>query len=86
MTKIQPSLVQRLAAMTPDRRHELVRVIVTVSPGANISALESRGLKVERAIQSVSVVTGTVSAGDVEGLAALDDIRAIEHDGEIRAL
>lgn len=86
VTKIQSSLARRVLAMKLDRPDDAIPVIVTVSPGVDTAALESRGLKVERALESVSAVAGTVSPGDIEGLAALDEVRAIEYDGEIRAL
>lgn len=86
MTKIKPSLAQRLPAMTLDRPDDAIPVIVTVRPGADPAAMETRGLKVDRALESVSAVAGTVSAGDIEALAALDEVRAIEYDGEIHAL
>jgi len=86
MTKIQPGLAKRVTAMKLDRRDDAIPVIVTVVPGVDMAAMESRGLNVERTIESVSAVAGSVSANDIEDLAALDEVRAVEYDGEIRAL
>lgn len=86
MTKIQPRLVQRVRAMNLERPDDVIPVVVTVRPGVEMAAIEGRGLKVERVIESISAVAGTVSAGDIEDLAALDEVQAIEYDGEIRTL
>jgi glutamate/tyrosine decarboxylase-like PLP-dependent enzyme len=86
VTKIQPSLAKRVAVMKLDRPEDVIPVIVTVAPGVDTAAMESRGLKVQRTLESVSAVAGTVAAGEIENLAALDEVRAIEYDGEIRAL
>lgn len=86
MSKIHPSLSQRLQAMTVDRADHEIPVIVTVSSDADMAAMESRGLKVQRTLESVSAVAGTLAADRVKDLAALEEVRAIEYDGEIRAL
>ncbi len=86
MTKIDDGLVKRLAAMKADRPEHEIPVIVTVRPGADVAAMEGRGLTVERTLGSVSAVAGTVAAHELESLAALDDVRNIEYDGEIHAL
>ena len=86
MTKIDQRLSQRLAAMRTDRADDPIPVIVTLRPGAGMTAIESQGLRVERAIESVSVVAGTTTARQIEGIAALDEVQAIEYDGETHAL
>ncbi|MDQ3680360.1 MAG: hypothetical protein M3378_07430 [Actinomycetota bacterium] len=86
MTKIHHGLLKRSREMRRDRPDHEIPVIVTVSPGVDMAAMESRGLKVERTLASVSAVAGTVAADELEGLAALEEVRSIEYDGEIQAL
>lgn len=86
VTKIQASLAQRVTAMKVDRPEDPIPVIVTVRPGTGTAGMESKGLNVERSLESVSAVAGTVAAGDIEDLATLEEVRAIEYDGEIRTL
>ena len=59
--KISEELARRMEeadALEPGRE---IPVIVTVSAGADIKALEQRGLKVQRVFESIPAVSGTRS-------------------------
>jgi len=84
--KIDPELSQHLQEALSAEPHREIPVIVTLSEGADIAELERRGLKVHRRFESISAVSGTMTAAAVSQIAALDSVARIEYDGKAWAL
>jgi hypothetical protein len=84
--KISANLLQRLdeAAITDPQRE--IPVIVTIRSGADLAALEQKGLKIQRTFQNISAVAGTIPVGEVNTLAEVDEVEAIDYDETAWAL
>jgi hypothetical protein len=76
-TKLTEELARRLEGADAE---EMVPVIVTVRPGADVSQLEHHGLVIERRFESIPSIAGTLKAAEAGGLAALDQVELIEPD------
>jgi chorismate mutase len=84
--KIDDPLLQQIEeAKKTDPRQEIA-VIVTVTPGVDLTTLEQKGMKIQHRIENKPFVTGTLSAADVEEVAALDQVERIEADGTMHTL
>ena len=84
--KISPSVLERFnEAATADPQKE-IPVIVTVKTGADLAALEQKGLKIQRTFQNISAVAGTIPAAEVRALAEADQVETIEYDETAWAL
>ena len=75
--------LNRLAKAEPER---LVPVIVTLKPGADTKALQAKGLRIKQQLPLISGVSGTLTARDALAVAGLDDVIAVEFDGQMHAL
>jgi chorismate mutase len=85
-TKIDDQLLQQVQEAKKTNPHQLLSVIVTFTPGADLTALEQKGLKIHLRYQNIPAVAGTIPASAVEELAALVPVESIEADGQMRAL
>jgi hypothetical protein len=84
--KISANVLQRLdeAAITDPQRE--IPVIVTIRSGADLAALEQKGLKIQQTFQNISAVAGTIPVGEVNTLAEVDEVEAIDYDETAWAL
>jgi len=85
-TKISDELLKRLneaAVVEPQRE---IPVIVTVTAGTDPALLEEKGLKIQRTFQNISDIAGTLTVAEVDPVAALDSVVAIDYDGTAWAL
>jgi len=85
-TKISDELLKRLneaAVVEPQRE---IPVIVTVTAGTDHALLEEKGLKIQRTFQNISDIAGTLTVAEVDPVAALDSVVAIDYDGTAWAL
>jgi hypothetical protein len=84
--KISANVLRRLdeAAITDSQRE--IPVIVTIRRGADLAALEQKGLKIQRTFQNISAVAGTIPVGEVNTLADVDEVEAIDYDETAWAL
>ena len=76
-------LLERVGKIEPQ---QTIPVIVTVTPGANLTMLEQKGLKIQRIFEHISALSGTLTAAQANELAQLDQVENIEYDGEMRAI
>jgi hypothetical protein len=84
--KISANLLQRLdEAVITDPQRE-IPVIVTIRRGADLAALEQKGLKIQRTFQNISAVAGTIPVGEVNTLSEVDEVEAIDYDETAWAL
>jgi hypothetical protein len=84
--KISANVVKRLDEAAITDRHREIPVIVTIRRGADLAALEQKGLKIQRTFQNVSAVAGTIPVGEVNTLAEVDEVEAIDYDETAWAL
>jgi hypothetical protein len=85
-TKISTNLLKRLdEAARADPQRE-IPVIVSIRGGADLAALEQKGLKIQRTFQNISAVAGTIPVGEVNTLAEVDEIESIDYDETAWAL
>jgi hypothetical protein len=60
---------------------EEIPVIVKITPGTDLAALEQKGLKIQRTFENDPThVAGTLSAAGIDEIAQLDEVEEIEHD------
>jgi len=80
-TKISDELLKRLdeAAIAEPQRE--IPVIVTITSGTDLAVLEKKGLKIQRTFQNSSDVAGTLTVAEVNPVADLDSVVAIDYDG-----
>jgi hypothetical protein len=85
-TKISDELLKRLdeAAIAEPQRE--IPVIVTITAGTDLTALEQKGLKIQRTFQNSSDIAGTLTAAEVNPVAELDSVVTIDYDGTAWAL
>ena len=85
-TKISNELSKRLheAAIAEPQRE--IPVIVTITPGTDPAVLEEKGLRIQRTFQNSSDVAGTLTVAEVNPVADLDSVVAIDYDGTAWAL
>ncbi len=84
--KISDGLLKRLDETSITEPQREVPVIVTLRGGADLAALEQKGLKIQRAFANIPAVAGTLVAADVNALAELDQVETIEYDETAWAL
>jgi hypothetical protein len=82
-TKISEELATRLEEA---EAQAAMPVIVTLKPGAEVTELEHKGLKVRKVFESISAVAGTLTPAAAPGLAELEQVEKVEYDGEVHAL
>ena len=80
-TKISDELLKQLDAATRAAPQREIPVIVTITAGTDLAVLEEKGLKIQRTFQNSSDVAGTLTVADVNPVAALDSVVAIDYDG-----
>jgi ribosomal protein L11 len=85
-TKISNELLKRINEATIAEPQREIPVIVTVTPGTDLDELEEKGLKVQRTFQNSSDIAGTLTVAEVNPVAALDSVVAIDYDGTAWAL
>lgn len=85
-TKISDELLKQLdeAAIAEPQRE--IPVIVTITAGTDLTALEQKGLKIQRTFQNSSDIAGTLTAAEVNSVAELDSVVTIDYDGTAWAL
>ncbi|WP_147305160.1 hypothetical protein [Alkalilimnicola ehrlichii] len=76
------AMVEEAERTEPDRE---IAVIVTVTKGTRPSVLTDLGFHIERDYASISAVSGRATAAVLRKLVALEEVRCIERDGEVRA-
>jgi hypothetical protein len=84
--KISANLLKRLDEVAIADAHREIPVIVKVRTGADLAALEQKGLKIQRTFQNISAVAGTIPVGEVNTLAEVDEIESIDYDETAWAL
>ena len=83
--KLDEELARRVkeAEMSaPDRE---IPVIVTMTESGEIADLERIGLEVVHVIESISAVSGTLTAAEIRAAAEISAVERIEFDGEVRS-
>ena len=67
---------------------EEIKVNLTIEEGANVEAVvraaESAGLKVERSLESIGVISGVIDAASLETLRRIPQIVNVERAREIK--
>ena len=67
---------------------EEIKVNLTIEEGANVEAVvraaESAGLKVERSLESIGVISGVIDAASLETLRSIPQIVNVERAREIK--
>jgi hypothetical protein len=63
-----------------------IPVIITVQAGADLAALEQKGLRIQRVIESISAICGTLTAAEANELTLLDQVERMEYDGTVYAI
>ena len=86
MTKISNELLKRINEATIAESQREIPVIVTVTAGTDPAVLEEKGLKIQRTFQNSSDIAGTLTVAEVNPVAALDSVVAIDYDGTAWAL
>ena len=81
--KVSDALLRVIEAAEPQQG---IPVIVTTTAGANLTALEQKGLKIQYASKNSPIISGTLPAAEVNALAQLDEVERIEPDSEVWAL
>jgi len=81
--KIDDELLKRLEKAEPQQE---IPVIVTVKPGADLSGLKQKGLKIEHTFDHIPAVSGTLTAAIANDVAQSDQVESIEYDGKVWAL
>ena len=81
--KVNDELLKIAEAAEPQ---QVISVIVTITAGANLTALEQKGLKIQHTFESISAVSGTLPAAGIRALSQLDEVERIEHDSKVQAL
>jgi hypothetical protein len=84
--KMSAALSQRLQAMERTDPHRPIPVIVTIAAGTDRAVLEQAGLRIERAFENISAVSGAIAAAKVKEVAQLAQVERIEEDGAVWAL
>jgi hypothetical protein len=84
--KISANLLKRLDEVAIADAHREIPVIVKVRTGADLAALEQKGLKIQRTFQNISDVAGTIPGAEVNTLAELDEVEFIDSDETAWAL
>ena len=77
--------IQIKTALEENPKRE-IPIIITLKPGTDSSILERQGLIIENIIESISVVSGVISASEIYDLSKLEEIELIEFDGPVYAL
>lgn len=85
-SKVDSTLQEQIDAAKRDDSHLPIPVIVTVEPGTDLAILGKSGLHIERTIESISAICGTIEAEQVEAVAKLDQVSLIEYDGQVQAV
>lgn len=86
MERLSEALSQQMEeAKGLDPRRE-IPVIVTIKSGTDPAILTRLWLKIQHTFESISTVSGTLTAAEIAGLAQLSEIERIEFDGTVRAL
>ena len=84
--KISDELLKRLKEASKAEPQREIPVIVTITPGADLTALKQKGLKIQQTFENISAVSGTITAAKVNEVALLELVENIEYDGEVQAL
>jgi hypothetical protein len=84
--KISANLLKRLDEAAIADPHREIPVIVRVRRGADLAALEQKGLKIQRTFQNIADVAGTIAVAEVNTLAQLDEVEFIDSDETAWAL
>lgn len=85
-TKISEELLKRLGEAAIAEPQREIPVIVTLISGTDLATLEDKGLKIQRTFQNSSDIAGTLTVAEVNSVAALDSVVAIDYDGMAWAL
>ena len=80
-TKISDELLKRLDEATIAEPQQEIPVIVTITSGTDLAVLEEKGLKIQRTFQNSSDIAGTLTVAEVNPVAELDSVVAIDYDG-----
>lgn len=83
---ISDTLLRELAEAKRAEPQGEIPVIVTVTPGADVAALERIGLKIQHRYENIPAVSGTLTAPQVKALAQLHQVERIELDETAWAL
>jgi hypothetical protein len=81
--KVNNELLKAAEAAEPQQE---IPVIVTVTPGANLTALEQKSLKIQHSFTNISAVSGTLPASEINALSQSDEVERIEYNSKAWAL
>jgi hypothetical protein len=82
-SKLNEEMIRRLREAEKEEPQREIPVIVTIVAGTDPGVLERAGLRIRSVVESISTVSGTISAADLHELARLDPIEMIEYDGPV---
>jgi uncharacterized protein (UPF0216 family) len=86
ISKISEELLDQLTVILAENPQLEIPIIVTLHSGTDASILIENGMAIQQIIESISVVSGTLTASDIESLSELDQVELIEYDGTVYAL
>ncbi len=84
--KVSDELLKHLEEAEKEEPQREIPVIVTITKGTDLTALEQKGLKIQRTFVNISAVSGTLTATAVNEVAQSEQVERIEFDGTMRAL
>jgi hypothetical protein len=85
-TKVSDELLKQLEEAEKEEPQREIPVIVTITADADPTTLEQKGFRIQRIFESISAISGTLTAAEVNELAQLDQVEVIEYDGAVWAL
>ena len=85
-TKVSDELLKQLEEAEKEEPQREIPVIVTIKAGADPTTLEQKGFRIQRIFESISAISSTLTAAEVNELAQLDQVEVIEYDGPVWAL
>lgn len=80
--KITPQVQAHADRIAATGNGEGVPVLVTFLSGSDPKVLEEQGLVIRQVWKGISAAAGRIAPEKLAGLAALEEVRLIEHSGE----
>lgn len=84
--KVNDELLKQLAEAKKVDPHREIPVVITLTTGTDPSVLEQKGLKIHHIFKSISAVSGTLTALEINELVQSNQVERIEYDGTVHAL
>jgi hypothetical protein len=80
-TKISDELLKRLNEATIAEPQQEIPIIVTITSRTDLAVLEEKGLNIQRTFQNSSDIAGPLTVAEVNPVAELDSVVAIDYAG-----